>query len=105
MKFRTTLHMLAIAWVTTIAILPAGPREAEAELAKQTINPVAALISLPLKYDYNSSLGPTESGNQSVLTVQPVIPVSISADWTLISRTIIPVISQHNLPPGSGTQQ
>jgi hypothetical protein len=103
MRFHATLHILAFASVTTSAIRPAVADEAE--LAKQTLNPVASLISLPMKYDYNSNIGPTEQGNQSVLTVQPVIPVSISADWNLISRTIIPVISQHNLPPGSGTQQ
>jgi hypothetical protein len=104
---RNKWHALGrvLATVTVFAVLPAAADENEAELAKQTLNPVASLISLPLKFDYNSKLGPTEQGNQSVLTVQPVIPVSIGANWNLISRTLIPVISQHNLPPGSGTQQ
>ena len=106
MRSHTTLYFLALASVTVFPVLPADAQQnQEAELAKQTLNPVAALISVPLKFDYNSDLGPTESGNQSVVTVQPVIPVSISADWNLISRTLIPVISQHNLPLGSGTQQ
>jgi hypothetical protein len=78
-------------------------QESEAQLAKQALNPVAALISLPIKYDYNSNIGPTEQGNQSTLTVQPVIPLSIGADWNLISRTIIPAISNHDVRPGSGT--
>jgi hypothetical protein len=105
MKFPTTLHMLALVSVTFAALPVLAQQNEEAELAKQTLNPVASLISLPLKFDYNSGMGPTESGNQSVLSVQPVIPLSIGADWNLISRTIIPVISQHNLPLGSGTQQ
>jgi len=87
------------------AALPAAADDEEAELAKKTLNPVASLISLPLKLDYNSNLGPVESGDQTVLTVQPVIPVSIGEDWNLISRTIIPVISLHNIVPGAGTQQ
>jgi hypothetical protein len=96
----------AFATLAMFAALPAlAQKDDEAELAKQTLNPVASLISLPLKFDYNSNLGPTEAGNQSILTVQPVIPVSIGADWNLISRTIIPVISLQNLPPGAGTQQ
>jgi hypothetical protein len=96
----------AITSMAAFAALPAvAQQDQEAELAKQTLNPVAALISVPLKYDYNSNLGPTESGRQSVLTVQPVIPISISADWNMISRSIIPVINQQNIVPGTGTQQ
>lgn len=89
MKFHPILRALgcALATVTTFAVLPAVAAESEGELAKDALNPVAALISLPLKYDYNSNIGPTERGNQSLLTVQPVIPFSISADWNLISRT------------------
>jgi hypothetical protein len=31
--------------------------------------------------------------------VQPVIPISISDDWNLISRTILPIISQDDISP------
>src|SRR5450631_3916134 len=68
----STLSILGcvLATVTALAVIPAAADESDAELAKQTLNPVASLISLPLKIDYNSNLGPTEQGNQSVLTVQ-----------------------------------
>jgi hypothetical protein len=107
MRLHSISHVLgcALATVTTFAVLPAVAQQSEAELAKKTLNPVAALISLPLRYDYNSSIGPTDQANQSVLTVQPVIPVSIGADWNLISRTIVQVIRQHNPAPGAGTQE
>jgi hypothetical protein len=93
----------ALAIVTTFAVLPAVAQQSEGELAKEALNPVAALISLPIKYDYNSNIGPTEQGNQSVLTVQPVIPFSIGADWNLISRTIIQAVSLDKGVPGAGT--
>src|SRR3984885_13662509 len=100
----TTLHTLVLASATVFAAPPAGAQQTDqAELAKQTLNPVAALISVPIKYDYNTNIGPSEQGNQSVLTIQPVIPMSISADWNLISRSIIPGINQHNVRPGAGT--
>ena len=87
-----------------LAVRPTAAQQSDAaELAKQTLNPVAALISLPIKFDYNTNIGPSEQGNQSVLTIQPVIPFSISADWNLISRTIIPAVNQHNVRPGAGT--
>ena len=95
----------ALAIVTTFAVLPAVAQQSEGELAKEALNPVAALISLPIKYDYNSNIGPTEQGNQSVLTVQPVIPFSIGADWNLISRTIIQGVSLDKGVPGAGTPE
>jgi hypothetical protein len=97
--FRGCVLVAAAAFAPSLAVA----QESEAQLAKQALNPVAALISLPIKYDYNSNIGPTEQGNQSTLTVQPVIPLSIGADWNLISRTIIPAISNHDVRPGSGT--
>ena len=103
MKF-ITLHLLVLASAAALAVSSAVAQQTdEAELAKQTLNPVAALISVPIKYDYNTNIGPSEQGNQSVLTIQPVIPISISADWNLISRSIIPGINQHNVRPGAGT--
>jgi hypothetical protein len=41
-----------------------------------------------------NNLGSTEQGNQSALTVQPLSAVPIGANWNLISRTLIPVISE-----------
>ncbi|MBC7521744.1 MAG: transporter, partial [Sandarakinorhabdus sp.] len=34
----------------------------------------------------------------------PVIPISLNADWNLISRTIVPLVWQNNIAPGSGSQ-
>ena len=45
------------------------------------------------------------SGQQSLLNIQPVIPFSISPDWNVISRTIIPLIDQEDLAPGSRSEQ
>ena len=41
-------------------------------------------------------LGPSHTGWRYTLNIQPVIPISLTKDWNLISRTILPVISQHN---------
>jgi hypothetical protein len=84
--------------------LPALAAESEEEIAKKTQNPVASLISVPMKLDYDRNIGPVEQGDKYQLTVQPVIPFSISTDWNLISRSLIPLIDQKDLAPGSGTQ-
>ena len=78
--------------------------ESDAELARKTQNPIAAMISLPLQLNYDKNIGPVRDGNKTVLNVQPVIPFSISKDWNLISRTIVPLIDQHDVVPGAGDQ-
>ena len=73
-------------------------------LAKQLANPVAALISVPFQLNYDPNVGPQRNGDRWTLNIQPVIPVSISQDWNLISRTILPVINQDDIALNSGNQ-
>lgn len=68
-------------------------------LAKQLSNPVAALISVPQQLNYDE--GYAAGGERWLLNVQPVAPFSISEDWNVISRTILPVIDQDDVIPGS----
>jgi hypothetical protein len=75
------------------------PVLADQDLAKQTQNPVANLISLPLQNNTNFGIGPDDE-TQNILNIQPVWPFSISEDWTLITRTILPVVSQPNVLTG-----
>jgi hypothetical protein len=75
----------------------------DAELAKQLSNPVASLISVPLKFDYDSKIGSGDDGISRTWTIQPVIPISLNDDWNLISRTIIPYSVNTDVPSGSGS--
>jgi hypothetical protein len=64
-----------------------------ADLAKKLSNPVADLISVPFQFNYNGGF-PEGDGDQFYLNIQPVIPISISREWNLISRTILPIYDQ-----------
>ena len=68
-----------------------------AALAKATLNPIASLISLPLQNNFDWGAGPTGDGFQYKLTVQPVMPISLNEDWNVISRTIVPYVSQEDV--------
>ncbi|MCZ6786599.1 MAG: neuromedin U, partial [Planctomycetota bacterium] len=69
------------------------------DLAKQTQNPLADLISVPLQNNFNFDFGPGND-TQWILNIQPIIPVSLNEKWSLITRTILPVINQPVAAPG-----
>ena len=70
------------------------------DLAKKLSNPVASLISVPFQENLDFGMG-AGSGWRSTLNIQPVIPISLNSKWNLISRTIVPIIHQHNVVPNS----
>ena len=63
----------------------------EAELVKQTLNPVASLISVPVQNNWDFGIGPADA-MKFTANVQPVIPITLNKDWNLITRTIVPII-------------
>src|SRR6202162_5399627 len=79
-------------------VLPARAQESP-EIAKQAQNPIANLISVPLENDFNPQTG-IKKDDSYVLEMKPVIPFRLSKDWTLITRTVIPIIQVPDLAPG-----
>ena len=78
--------------LTALAESSAEDEKAKAaELAKKLQNPVAALISVPIQNNWDFGIGPANAMRYSA-NIQPVIPVSISEDWNLITRTILPIV-------------
>jgi hypothetical protein len=88
----------------------AWAEESAEDLAKSAQNPVANMISIPFQDNINFNAGP-QNRTQNVLNIQPVIPISLGPNWNLITRTIVPVISQPVPDPfdsrinGIGTMQ
>jgi hypothetical protein len=77
--------------------------EEEENLAKQLTNPVAAVVSVPMQLNFDRKVGPAD-GRRSILNIQPVIPFELSTDWNLITRTILPLVSQRDVAGLSGDQ-
>src|SRR5580704_14232569 len=74
------------------AAAPAASENAD-ELRKEAQNPIASLISVPVQNNSNFGVGP-DGRVQNIVNIQPVIPVSLSANWNLIIRIITPIVSQ-----------
>ena len=69
------------------------------DLAKATQNPLASMISLPFQNNTNFGIGPDDE-TQNILNIQPVWPFSLNDNWNLVTRTILPVISQPGVLTG-----
>jgi hypothetical protein len=78
---------------------PAWAELSAEELAKLAQNPVGNLVSVPFQNNTNFNVGPL-NGTQNILNIQPVIPFELNKDWTLITRTIMPLIWQPAFIPG-----
>jgi hypothetical protein len=74
------------------------------DLAKATQNPVASLISVPLQNFTDFNIGPFGRNRNTVLQFQPVVPIQLSENWNLITRTIGALVYQPNIAqPQQGT--
>jgi hypothetical protein len=81
---------------------PSTQQASDEELVKQTQNPVADLISVPLQNNFNFGTG-SKDRTVYIGNIQPVIPIKLGDDWNLITRTIMPIINQPSLFSGTGS--
>lgn len=81
-----------------LVALPVWAADDATELAKKTQNPVADLISIPYQSNFNFGVG-SKNVTQYVGNLQPVIPIKLTEEWNLITRTILPIINQPSPEP------
>jgi hypothetical protein len=80
-----------------------APTQDTAALAKAAQNPIAKMISIPIENDFNLRTGVNKEDSY-VLQLKPVIPFTLSEDWTVITRTIVPVIQLPSVAQGVGSE-
>jgi hypothetical protein len=98
--FCSALLAVTSALLSTIAVAEGG-----GDLRSAVQNPISSLISLPFKLSYEAG---AETGDGTVLNVNPVVPITVG-NWNLVNRALIPVgrldgpiVSEGNPSPAPG---
>jgi hypothetical protein len=102
-RMKTAAQIAVTLAAALLGLSPAHAEMSAEELAKLAQNPVGNLISLPFQNNTNLNFGP-EKGTQNILNIQPVIPISVTDEWNVITRTIVPVVSMPSLGPDIGSK-
>jgi opacity protein-like surface antigen len=71
----------------------AGSAQDAEELRKQAQNPISTVVTVPFQSTTSFNAGPFNR-TQEGFNIQPLVPLHLNADWNVISRTIIPLMSQ-----------
>lgn len=91
------LRRWAVAMLAGLAavVVTSGPAMAQehADIAKQLSNPVADLVSVPFQFNWEQGVGP-DKATRFILNVQPVMPFKLSERVNMITRVIVPLVSQ-----------
>jgi hypothetical protein len=59
---------------------------------------IGDLYRFPFQNNTNFGFGP-HGGTQDILNIQPVIPIHLTPDWNVITRTVFPLVWTPDLSP------
>ncbi len=93
MKNRIYKYFSLVTLILFLPVLMQAQVKSKTDLEKAIQNPIANLISVPFQNNTDFEIG-NFNRTRNTLNIQPVLPFSLSKDINLITRTIIPIVSQ-----------
>ena len=89
MKKTILRGLVAVSLLLPVSIMAEMSAE---EIAKASQNPLTAMYSLPIQNNTYFDIGDNNKV-KNVANIQPVLPFDLNDEWTVVTRTVIPVIS------------
>jgi hypothetical protein len=96
-RIASALLLTSALWTCSAAAqeAPTPAPDNTAELAKTLANPIGALISVPFQNNMDVGIGEA-NGSRNTMNFQPIVPFRLTEGYSLITRYILPVITQHD---------
>ena len=95
---KNTLFLVALFTLFSVGVSYA--QQTAEEIAKKVANPISHMISLPFQTNFQFNINTAqggENGYKVIMNIQPILPFVLSENLNLISRVIIPVITQKDV--------
>lgn len=90
--------------LSLIPVMSSVGRAQDSDIQQKLANPIASLTLVPIQVNYDAEIGPERDGSRITTNIQPVTPFKLDNEWTLVVRTIVPIISQRDIFPTAGDQ-
>ena len=71
------------------------------DLVQKARNPLADLVSVQVQPNFNFGVGQNRD-TEYVVNLQPNVPIHLPGEWSLITRTIVPLLNEPPSEPGRG---
>ena len=73
----------------------------QTNLLQKALNPLADLVSVQVQSNFNFNIEPGRQ-TEYVFNLQANVPIHLPKDWTLITRTIVPLVNEPGSESGEG---
>ena len=104
MKTKQASAYVLIFGLCTLISFPLAAETEDQAISRKLANPISSLIQVPVDFTFDKNLGGNDQGERAVMTIKPVIPFSISENWNVISRTVLPIVSLDDVIPGRSSE-
>lgn len=98
---------IALAALVAATAVPGAAAEPydPVDVGQAVVNPFSNQIVVPLTLNWDKGGGPGGDGNSFVFEIEPLVPIRLSENWALISRTTLPFVVQSHIADGPPTDE